>query len=455
MQTVPITWLAFCDATSSETRLRVSALLDACGVRGVARGAEGAKFGILVLAVLDAVSLELLRGASTETTVMALWVGPKALSSAECWAVLNAGAADVLRWCALPTGAEEVSRKLQRWGRLERALESASVKSFLAGASAAGREMVRGAVDAAAFTRASVLITGESGTGKEHLARLIHELDPRPDKGELVVVDCTTLSPELAGSELFGHERGSFTGATAPREGAFALAHRGTLFLDEVGELSPALQAQLLRVVQERQFKRVGSNSWQTTEFRLICATHRDLEQGVASGTFRSDFFHRIAGWRCRTVPLRERREDILPLAQRFIRELLPGAGEVRLDASVREFLLGHDYPGNVRELRQIIQRMVHRHGGLGQFTIGDIPFQDRKPDHVSVGAWPDRSLRSAVQVALDLGISMKEIGQAATELAVEMALEREGGNLQQAALRLGVTDRALQLRRASQRSAN
>ncbi len=280
---------------------------------------------------------------------------------------------------------------------------------------------------------------------------MIHDLDPRPDKGEFVVVDCTTLSPELSGSEFFGHERGAFTGAANSREGAIALAHKGTLFLDEVGELPPELQARLLRVVQEHQYKRVGSNVWQRSDLRLVSATHRDLERGIAEGTFRADLYYRIAGWQCRTLPLRQRKDDVLPLARHFAHELLPQLGGAEFDPAVQEFLVMRDYPGNVRDLRQLVTRICHRHCGSGQITLGDIPPED----HTGPGPpamWPDSSFRSAVRSAVQLGISMKDIGQRATELAVEIALECEAGNLQRAAARLGVTDRALQIRRASQR---
>ncbi|MGB0128688.1 MAG: sigma 54-interacting transcriptional regulator, partial [Rhodocyclaceae bacterium] len=266
------------------------------------------------------------------------------------------------------------------------------------------------------------------------------------------VVDCTTISPELSGSEFFGHERGAFTGALAAREGAFALANGGTLFLDEVGELTPPLQAQLLRVVQEHKFKRVGSNLWQTTQFRLVCATNRDLAQGIANGSFRADLFYRIAGWQCRTVPLRERKDDILPLVRFFVAQLYPDLDCVELDDAVSRFFLARDYQGNVRELRQLVTRIVSRHAGAGPITVGDIPPGDRDPAMADGSGWPDSSFFAAVRLAVEQGIGMKEISQVAADVAVTMAIEREGGNLQRAAARLGVTDRALQLRRAHPR---
>ena len=181
------------------------------------------------------------------------------------------------------------------------------------------RSALRDIVEVGYFSDVDVLISGESGTGKELAAQLIHTLDQRPGKQDLVVVDCTTIVPSLSGSELFGHERGAFTGAVAAREGAFALADGGTLLLDEVGELPQELQAELLRVVQEGTYKRVGSNRWQKTRFRLVCATNRDLEADCEAGTFRSDLFFRLAAARIRMPALRERAEDVACLAEHFL----------------------------------------------------------------------------------------------------------------------------------------
>jgi hypothetical protein len=176
------------------------------------------------------------------------------------------------------------------------------------------------------LTRGGQDRVGESGTGKELVARLVHALDRRTVKKEFVVLDCSTLIPQLSGSEFFGHERGAFTGAITARDGAFALAHEGTLFLDEVGELPPDMQAQLLRVVQEGTFKRIGGNNWKRTEFRLICATNRDLEAEVAAGRFRTDLYYRIAGIRCRLPSPRERSTDIPVLIDPGGQRILPSA---------------------------------------------------------------------------------------------------------------------------------
>lgn len=454
---MPSAWIVFtgsCDAGLPE---RCLALLKRAGVSvSAAPSDEPGTPGLVVFGACDEELLTLLRRHGDGAMLLAICVGADPLSSAAQWTLIESGARDVLQWPALPATADEISARLQHWFRVDALVDSPAVASCLVGTSPAWRRSMRSVIEATVSTSSSVLITGESGTGKELIARLIHDLDPRPDKGEFVVVDCTTLSPELSGSEFFGHERGAFTGAVGAREGAFALAHKGTLFLDEVGELPPELQARLLRAVQERQYKRVGSNTWQRSDLRLVSATHRDLERGIADGSFRADFYYRIAGWQCRTLPLRERKDDVLPLARHFMRELLSPTGgpavEPTIDPAVCEFLVARDYPGNVRDLRQLVTRICHRHCGGGVITVGDIAPEDRAVPGAPP-LWPDNSFRAAIRAAVQLGIGMKDISQRATELAVEMALECEGGNLQRAAARLGVTDRALQIRRASQRA--
>lgn len=450
------TWIEFSAAVGPGPRERIISLLEEAGIGlctpGSSPGGGTGPMGVVVFDVVDEQVLATVRRADEGAGVLALSVGPGRLPSPVIWSIIDAGALDVLQWPCLPRAADDVACRLRRWSAVAQVLDSVRVRETLIGSSPAWRRIVRSIVEVAAFTSSSVLITGESGTGKELVARLIHDLDTREDKSDFVVVDCTTVSPELSGSEFFGHDRGAFTGAMNAREGAFALADKGTLFLDEVGELSPALQAQLLRVVQEHKYKRVGSNTWQTTHFRLVSATHRDLERGMVDGSFRADFFYRIAGWQCRTATLSERRDDILPLARHFVEQHFPPGADIAIDDTVREFLLTRDYPGNVRDLRQLVTRICHRHAGRGPLTIGDIPEDDRVGHDGTTRPWPESSFRTAVRVAVELGIGMKDIGQAATELAIELALEREGGNLQRAAARLGVTDRALQLRRASQR---
>jgi transcriptional regulator with GAF, ATPase, and Fis domain len=213
--------------------------------------------------------------------VLAVAESDAGLTHEHIWRLLQAGASDVCICVDLPELASRIAARLERWSALEQWLTSPLVKQTLIGTSPVWLFILRQLVEVARFTDASVLIIGETGTGKELLAHLVHELDPRTPKRDLVVVDCTTIVPELSGSEFFGHEHGAFTGAVSPRESAFASADAGTLFLDEVGELPLGLQAQLLRAVQEHKYKRVGGNTWQHTDFRLVCATNRDLLAGV------------------------------------------------------------------------------------------------------------------------------------------------------------------------------
>jgi transcriptional regulator with GAF, ATPase, and Fis domain len=365
----------------------------------------------------------------------------------DIWRLLEAGASDIVPWSA--DAPRHIAARLARWAETEALVQSPQVQGTLVGQSPAWLRFLRTAVEIARYDQGTVLLMGESGTGKERVAHAIHQLDAERSEGDLVVVDCTTIVPELSGSEFFGHERGAFTGATAPREGAFALANGGTLFLDEVGELPLPMQAQLLRVIQEKTYKRVGSNLWHQTDFRLICATNRDLKIEVTEGRFRHDLYHRIASHVIALPPLRQRPDDILPLAQHFVRELCPEARAPTFDPLVRQYLLTRAYPGNVRELRQTVCRLVSRHAGAALITAGDIPHDERDLGAVAPHVWPDESFLQSVHDALNRGIGLKEISRAAEDAAVRIAASRENGNLQRAARMLGVTDRALQLRRA------
>ena len=433
------------------------AMLEALGRAGVStqalNGAPPCGPGLLFFTEVTAPLCEFVRAASRHglERLLAISLSPAATAGGGAWRLLREGAADVFAWDHSADPALEVAARFERWGEIDRLLESPMVRNHLAGESAAWIRALRHVVEVAHFTEAPVLIVGESGTGKELVARLIHALDARPRKRDLVVLDCTTVVPELSGSEFFGHERGAFTGAVAARDGAFALADGGTLFLDEVGELSLGLQAELLRVVQEHTYKRVGSNAWQRTDFRLQCATNRDLLREEADGRFRRDFYFRIASWTCRLPPLRERVEDILPLARHFLEKVRPGDAP-ELDDEVRELLLGREYPGNVRDLKQLVTQMALRHVGPGPITVGDIPEKERPENGAEAPVWCDPPFEQAIRRALALGAGLKEIGRAAEDAAERLALEAERGNLQRAADRLRITDRALQMRRAARR---
>jgi DNA-binding NtrC family response regulator len=205
-----------------------------------------------------------------------------------------------------------------------------------------------------ASSESRILITGESGVGKEVLADVIHAWSPRAS-GPLVKVNCAAIPENLLESELFGHERGAFTGATAQRIGRFEVANNGTIFLDEVADMSPPLQAKLLRVTQEGRFNRVGSNTELQTNARILAATNRNLEEEVKTGRFREDLFYRLNVVELNIPALRERPEDILPLASAFIAEFT--RGKARFASSVADCLTRYAWPGNVRELRNAMER--------------------------------------------------------------------------------------------------
>jgi two-component system response regulator GlrR len=209
----------------------------------------------------------------------------------------------------------------------------------------------------AAQSSETVLITGESGTGKELLARAIHDASPRKE-GPFVIFDAGSVAPNLLESELFGHVRGAFTGANAARPGLLSQANGGTLFLDEIGELSLDLQPKLLRALEARQFRPVGSNTWQPFDARIVAATNRELGAAVTSGQFREDLYFRLAIIRARVPPLRERKEDIELLVERFLASKLPPRTTLDLPPGALSLLTSHDWPGNVRELKNAVTRL-------------------------------------------------------------------------------------------------
>jgi Nif-specific regulatory protein len=218
-------------------------------------------------------------------------------------------------------------------------------------------QRVFGEVHQAAPSRATVLLRGESGTGKEAIARAIHYLSPRKD-APFIKVNCAALTESLLESELFGHERGAFTGAAGDRKGRFEQAHTGTLFLDEVGDISPSFQAKLLRVLQEREFERVGGNKSIKVDVRLICATNRDLEKMVKRGEYRADLYYRINVVSVFLPPLRERRDDIPPLVAHFVdRFNKENRRKLKIAPDAMEVLTHCYWPGNVRELENCIER--------------------------------------------------------------------------------------------------
>jgi DNA-binding NtrC family response regulator len=288
------------------------------------------------------------------------------------------------------------------------------------------------AVQRAAGTDATVLVLGESGTGKELMARALHQLSPRA-AGPFVAINCAAIPEALLENELFGHEKGAFTGAAARKVGKAEIAHRGTLFLDEIGDLPLPLQGKILRLVQERQFERVGGLQTIRVDVRVVAATNRDLREAVRRKEFREDLFFRLSVFPVEIPPLRRRRGDVVPLAeaflQRFAREM--GRKGLRLSEAARRALLDHSWPGNVRELQNCLERAAILAEGV---VI--------EPDHLRLV--PPPSAGPALGDVLDLTGPLGEVARRAAaraeEEAIALALKETGGDRTAAAERLGIS---------------
>jgi two-component system, NtrC family, response regulator AtoC len=320
--------------------------------------------------------------------------------------------------------ASRVRRLEREILRLRSALEGCRGFAHLIGGSTALAKTIKQA-RAAAATSATVLILGESGSGKEMLARAIHEESPRAD-GPFVGVSCAALPETLIESELFGHEKGAFTGATAARKGRFELADNGTLFLDEVSELSPAVQVKLLRVLQERSFERVGGTKTITVDIRLIAASNRDLEQDVESGRFRRDLFYRLNVVPLTLPRLRERYEDVPLLAAHFAAKAAAkhGRAPVELDPALLEALQEYEWPGNVRELENLIERLV-------VLTPGS---------RIGIEFLPENMLRTLPDTSAADETTLEGAMNALKRRMIVQALNLEGSNRVAAARRLGIS---------------
>ncbi len=270
-------------------------------------------------------------------------------------------------------------------------------------------------VEQVAPTDTTVLITGESGTGKELVARLIHARSNR-QTSDFVVVNCGALNEGVFESELFGHEKGAFTGAVARHRGKIELAHEGTLFLDELGDVPPKVQVDLLRVLQEREMTRVGGNTSISVQFRLITATHRDLDAEVTAGRFRQDFYYRINVFRIHLPPLRERPEDIPSLARHFLSHFARQMNKRITDFhdDVMNALMTFPWPGNVRELQNVIERAVVLCRG-SEIEADHVPLAlSPQPRSLSLAAAEEAHIRRV------LALCGNNVAQASRELGID-----------------------------------
>ncbi len=296
----------------------------------------------------------------------------------------------------------------------------------MVGKSPAMREIF-GLIEKIAPTDATVLIEGETGTGKDMIARTLHELSPR-HAAPFIVVDCGAVAGTLIESELFGHEKGAFTGAVTARQGAFELASGGTVFLDELGELSLDLQPKLLRVLEQRELRRVGGSKTTKVDLRVIAATRKDLRSEVEKGKFREDLYFRLNVVPITAPALRERREDIPLLIDSMLKKLAPGGAAELGDAS-RAALMAHDWPGNVRELRNVIERAL---------ALGADPGMLVAPLDLRGGSEPGRGAQIREGVEFEAGVSFRDTKEKWNELFerryLAWLIKRADGNISKAA---------------------
>lgn len=329
--------------------------------------------------------------------------------------------------------------------RLRRRIEiEGAERGAIIGASRA-MQRVRSLIEKVADTDATILVRGESGTGKELVAREIHERSATRKGGAFVAVNCAAMPSELIESELFGHEKGAFTGAAARRRGKFEQADGGTLFLDEIGDMSANAQAKLLRALEERRIERLGGMDSIPVDVRIVSATHRQLEQEIVAGNFRADLFYRLRVVTIEIAPLRERREDIPPLAESFAhlaseRYGLPARS---IAASALRLLIEYDWPGNVRELRNTIDRAVILAEG-DELTARDLP-EEFRAGVVKSGANMAVEAEEAGGLAVPYTADFRADRREFERRYIARCLEESGGNVTRAAAILGMHRQSLQ----------
>ena len=358
---------------------------------------------------------------------------------------IKSGAYDYL---AKPFDVDElrlVVRNALETVRLRRENEALRHSLALAGATAkllgqsAAMEKVRAMIDKVAETDATVLIRGESGTGKELVARAIHERSRR--RGRFVAVNCAALPSELIESELFGHEKGAFTGATMRRQGKFEQASGGTLFLDEIGDMSVAVQAKLLRALEERNIERLGGTEPIAVDVRIVSATHRDLEREIETGNFRADLFFRLRVVTIEIPPLRQRREDIPLLATAFAEHAAQRYGITLrpFSSAALRSLIEHNWPGNVRELRNAVERAVIMAEGR------EITTRDLALEQTAARAEGPKDENDATSLRVPFTMNFRADRRAFERAYIARCLESTDGNVTRAARLLGMHRQSLQ----------
>jgi DNA-binding NtrC family response regulator len=348
--------------------------------------------------------------------------------------VISEGSGESLAARVFRSGADDLFPRPLRPGNIDRTIERIRQRrEFLQDVGLVGNtpamRRIYETIEQIGPTDVTVMVVGESGTGKELVARALHLKSPRRNR-PFLAINCGALAEGVLDSELFGHEKGAFTGAISRREGRFELADGGTLFLDEVSELPPTTQVRLLRVLEQREFMRVGGTSPIKVDVRLIAATNRDLEEAVADGQFREDLFYRLNVVPVFMPPLRERREDIPLLAEHFLEKyaLENGKEFEGFTGEAMKLLVDHDWPGNVRELEHCVERAA-------------VIAQDRTigPKHLNVGE-DGRRAPAGPGPSPGGGMKLEEV----EKRAILSSLERHGGNKTKAAKELGVSVRTL-----------
>ncbi len=315
-------------------------------------------------------------------------------------------------------------------------LETAGIRSDRLIGGSEDMQLVRRLVEKVAPSMATVLITGESGTGKEVVARQIHDLSGRD--GPFVAVNCGAIPEHLLESELFGHERGAFTGAVSARAGRFEQAKGGTFFLDEIGDMPPVMQVKLLRVLEERVVERVGGTKSIPVDVRLIAATHRDLPQRIEDGKFREDLYYRLSVFPIEISPLKDRPADVRPLINEFTQRLRDAHGvTVKLTDAAMQLLEGYDWPGNVRELSNLIERLaVTRPNGIVDARDLPWPIAGETPEEAE--AVDPGATSSQVQLPTE-GLDLKRYLADIERDMIVRALDESEGVVQHAAKKLGI----------------